>query len=91
MESGKDGHSQRDIETKKQGETGVRETETKTERWGQTPRKLEQETWRAKRGQGRRGAGLGERRPMAGRPCGVTLSPPPQDSAGAGLPCGHGG
>lgn len=41
--TGKDGHRQRDTETKKQRQTGVRETETETEGWGQTPRKSEQE------------------------------------------------
>lgn len=79
-----------ETETRKQGETGVRETETETEKWGQTPRKPEQEIQRAGGGQGRRGAGPRERRPGARRLCGVTLSPVPQDSTGAGLPCGHG-
>lgn len=91
-QTGKDGRSQRDTETKRQGKTGVRETETQREMGTKTRRKSKRPRVRDDRSGGGRGAQAGGDR-ARGREAvaGMTLSPVPvQNPAGTGLPRGHG-
>lgn len=59
---------------------------------GQTPRKSEQETWSAD-GVGEEGSQAGGEEARGREAVWGDSAPPtlPQDSAGTGLPCGHGG